>query len=727
MWEVYKFGGTSITKDGFDLIKSIIKNKGEKKIVIVLSAISTVTDTLVDLTENYSEKLFNVVTSKYSSLGRSLNLNTESMAVLNNHFDKLKSLFLNSNDNNLKIGYGEILSTVLLNLYINITLLYSRSIVKKNGDRFLCDLNIFLDYTGDNQSIVMQGFIGSDSNGETVLLSRGGSDTTATLIANTLSSKKVYIYTDVDGLLSADPRFIKNTKLISNIHYDIAQELAASGAKVLHPYSLLPAKEKNIDIIIKNTYNSDSNGTTINNNNNNNNIAVTNEAGVTIFHIKSVNMWNNYGFVYDIFKDFKENNIDVNIITTSQFVISCTTQCAEKIQLKKLKKKLEKKYEVEMIMDSNNISVVGSNISLDTFFIDKLFQITKNYKIHITHFSSNNLSISFIVEKNIHLSLMNDIHDIVVHNYDKWWKIYTNYFITTMQNNNKNSMYFYNLATVIHKCRSLKQMKNVDNLYYAMKANSNKYVLEEIVKQGIGLECVSVEEMHLALNYTDDILFTPNFCNISEYKEAFDMGLTVIVDNVEILSHSIFKNKYYGLRIDINNGSGHHKKVITAGDNSKFGINISDIDKIDNKIDKENILGLHCHSGSGIEDINIWNKNLKILLELAGNFPNLEWIDLGGGLGIDIDPLEIDKTLDIDRKELKLFMEPGRYFVSTAGVLVSNVTQIKRKNEINYLGINTGMNSLIRPALYNAYHDIHNISASYNRDKKKIYNSGSNM
>ena len=155
--------------------------------------------------------------------------------------------------------------------------------------------------------------------------------------------------------------------------------------------------------------------------------------------------------------------------------------------------------------------------------------------------------------------------------------------------------------------------------------------------------------------------------------------------------------------------------MITAGDNSKFGINISDIDKID----KESILGIHCHSGSGIEDINIWNKNLKILLELAGNFPNLEWIDLGGGLGIDIDPLEIDKTLDIDRKELKLFMEPGRYFVSTAGVLVSNVTQIKRKNEINYLGINTGMNSLIRPALYNAYHDIHNISASYNRDKKK--------
>ena len=110
-----------------------------------------------------------------------------------------------------------------------------------------------------------------------------------------------------------------------------------------------------------------------------------------------------------------------------------------------------------MILNSNIISVVGNNISLDTFFIDRLFQVIKKYHIHITHFSSNNLSISFIVEKSIYKQLMNDIHDIIVINYDKWWKIYTNYFIITMLNNNKNSMYFYNLGTIVSKCNLLKK------------------------------------------------------------------------------------------------------------------------------------------------------------------------------------------------------------------------------------------------------------------------------
>ena len=106
-------------------------------------------------------------------------------------------------------------------------------------------------------------------------------------------------------------------------------------------------------------------------------------------------------------------------------------------------------------------------------------------------------------------------------------------------------------------------MKNIDNLYYAMKANSNKTILKTIVSQGIGLECVSIEEINLALDYTEDIIFTPNFCNIMEYDYAFSKNIKVIVDNVDILKNKIFKNKQYGLRLDICNGDGHHKKVVT--------------------------------------------------------------------------------------------------------------------------------------------------------------------
>ena len=562
----------------------------------------------------------------------------------------------------------------------------------------------------------MQGFIGYDNiSKKTQLLSRGGSDTTATLVGNMLNSKKVYIYTDVDGIYTTDPNIISDAEIITNLDYQMAQELSAMGAKVLHPYSIKPAEEKGIEIHIKNTFNSKSLGTIIGSIPSEK-IAVINQKNVNTFHIKSLNMWNNYGFVHDIFKDFSDLGIDVNIITTSQFVVSCTTDNNDIKKLMELYNKLSKRYEVKLFQKSNMISVVGNKIALNNNFMEKLFLVTKNYQVHITHFSSNHLSISFIVENKDALQLNQDIHDIVVYNYDKWWKTYTNYFITNMKNLDKSSIYFYNLKTIGHKCELLKNdLSKVDQVFYAMKANSNHEVLQEITSKGIGLECVSQMEIETALQYTDKILFTPNFCELKEYQYAFQHGVNVIVDNINILKHPIFKNQKYGIRLDPIKGDGHHKKVITSGDDCKFGISLSDLDLLD----KNNVIGLHCHKGSGITNPKLWNENGEFLLKYASLFPNLEWIDLGGGIGVDIDLQELNQELKLDLQGLKLYMEPGRYIVSTAGVLVSKVTQTKTKGNINYLGISTGMNSLIRPTLYNARHEIHNISASYDREKKE--------
>ena len=290
----------------------------------------------------------------------------------------------------------------------------------------------------------------------------------------------------------------------------MAQELSAMGAKVLHPYSIKPAEEKEIEIHIKNTYNSNNPGTIISSTPSEK-IAVINQNNVNTFHIKSLNMWNNYGFVHDIFKDFSDLGIDVNIITTSQFVVSCTTDNNDIKKLMELYNKLSKRYEVKLFQKSNMITVVGNKIALNNNFMEKLFLVAKNYKVHITHFSSNHLSISFIVENNDALPFNRDIHDIVVYNYDKWWKTCTNYFITNMKNLDKNSIYFYNLKTIGHKCELLKNnLSKVNQVFYAMKANSNHEVLQEITSRGIGLECVSQMEIETALQYTDKILFTPN-------------------------------------------------------------------------------------------------------------------------------------------------------------------------------------------------------------------------
>jgi len=131
-------------------------------------------------------------------------------------------------------------------------------------------------------------------------------------------------------------------------------------------------------------------------------------------------------------------------------------------------------------------------------------------------------------------------------------------------------------------------------------------------------------------------------------------------------------------------------------------------------------VGLHAHVGSGILDPDAWTETARSLAELVGAFPDLEWLDLGGGLGVPSRPGQT--ALDLERVErglaglrptlgaLALRLEPGRFLVSEAGVLVSPVTQVRTKGGVRFVGVAAGMNALVRPALYGAWHGIHNLS-----------------
>ena len=182
------------------------------------------------------------------------------------------------------------------------------------------------------------------------------------LIASSLLSDRYEVWTDVNGVFTADPNKIDNAQIIKEINYEQAQELSAMGAKILHPFSILPCKEKNIPIIIKNTFSHNSNNTCIHNIKNKINklYAITDQHNVCVLKITSLNMWNNYGFVYDIFKEFSLLNMDVNIITTSQFSITTTTNEKDMSKIIKLEKVLSKKYNVEVFKDCSILSIVGA-------------------------------------------------------------------------------------------------------------------------------------------------------------------------------------------------------------------------------------------------------------------------------------------------------------------------------------------------------------------------------
>ena len=254
-------------------------------------------------------------------------------------------------------------------------------------------------------------------------------------------------------------------------------------------------------------------------------------------------------------------------------------------------------------------------------------------------------------------------------------------------------------------------------------------MIRRIAKHGLGFECVSPAEIRWVQENAPEvnkktILYTPNFAPKEDYQAGFDEGVNVTLDNLYPLKAwpAVFSGQEVFVRIDLGRGRGHHVHVQTGGTHAKFGIplfELEELKRLSQSLDVK-IVGVHAHTGSGVLQSNTWQEVASRLCQIAETFPDVKIIDAGGGLGVPerpgdvpLDMSIIDDSLEEVRKaypQYQLWMEPGRFLMSEAGVLIAKVTQIKGKGDIDYVGIETGMNSLIRPALYGAYHEIENLS-----------------
>jgi diaminopimelate decarboxylase/aspartate kinase len=287
----------------------------------------------------------------------------------------------------------------------------------------------------------------------------------------------------------------------------------------------------------------------------------------------------------------------------------------------------------------------------------------------------------------------------------------------------------YDLETVDQRLASLTALEPVDRVLYAMKANSNAEILRHVHRAGVGFECVSPGELDRVLELFPDIersevLFTPNFAPRDEYRYGLDLGVQVTLDSSYPLRSwpELFGDTRLFLRIDPGVGRGHHDKVRTAGAQAKFGIPLFELEEVAPlaKSAGATIVGVHAHAGSGILTPEHWEQVADTLAEAASHFPDVHTFDLGGGLGVPEkpaqDPLDLEKVAAglshvKERNPGKsLWIEPGRFVVAESGVIVARVTQTKGKGATRYVGIATGMNSLIRPALYGSYHEIVNLT-----------------
>ncbi len=606
--------------------------------------------------------------------------------------------------------------------------------------------------------IVTQGFIASDDEGNTVLLGRGGSDTSAAYLAAKLRAQRLEIWTDVPGLFSANPRATPTARLLRALHYDEAQEIATSGAKVLHPRCILPARQQRIPLHVYATQAPHLEGTVLTAEGGEGGAqvkAVCTKKGITLISMESPGMWHQVGFLADAFQVFKQHGLSVDLVSTSETNVTVSLDPAantlDNTQVTALVADLSHLCRVQVIGPCASVSLVGRNIRAILHQLGGAFEFFEEQKIYLVSQAANDLNFTFVVDENQGDRLVEQLHELLIRPVpgDKvlgptwqqlfaappggttrvppWWRAQRAGLLAALVE--REAAYVYDLATVRAAARALRELTSLDRVHYSMKANPHREILRTLRGEGIEFECVSRGEVEHLLAICPElepgrILYTPNFAPREEYAWALERGVRVTVDNTFALTAwpGLFRGREIFARLDTGVGRGHHTHVRTAGTRSKFGVPIAELPAFERaaRAAGARITGLEAHVGSGIFDVTSWEHTARLLAAAARTLPEVRVIDVGGGLGVPerldqpgVDLGKLETLLQAVRAEhpgLEVWLEPGRYLVAAAGVLLARVTQLKQKGGVRFVGVATGMNSLIRPALYGSYHEIVNLT-----------------
>jgi diaminopimelate decarboxylase/aspartate kinase len=791
-WIVLKFGGTSVSSSAnWRNIASVVRTRIAESFrpVVVHSALSGITDTLESLLgaallgkhqpvlakiesahRNLAASIEVLPSSRFESFLQELRGLSDQIAATHSVSDAIRARVM---------AMGELLATTLGETFLNQQAIATRWVdarqVLRAEERYgisqaasllsaTCDYApdtaLQADWLTSNEVVITQGFIASSPGGETVLLGRGGSDTSAAYLAAKLGAARLEIWTDVPGLFSANPRAVPNARLLRALHYDEAQEIASNGAKVLHPRCVMPVRQYNIPLHVYATQAPGLEGTIVSSTVSDSAAqlkAIAIKKGITLVSMDSPGMWHQVGFLADAFQIFKEQGLSVDLVSTSETNVTVsldpTANTLGQAALDSLTTALGQLCRVAILGPCASLSLLGQNIRGILHELGSAFELFQDQKIYLVTQAANDLNFTFVIDESQGDRLVQQLHERLIAGIgsDKvlgptwselfedssrpsipslnWWEAPAKRQALLAIGAQHSAAFVYDMASVDNAIAALLGVKSVTRWAYAMKANWHSDILRRIYAAGLTLECVSQGELQHAFASVpglapERVLFTPNFAPKSEYEFGFSRGVRVTLDNIYPLRQwpEVFRGREIFLRIDPGFGRGHHTHVRTAGVYSKFGLPLSEVDDL-RTLTRElgvRVTGLHAHSGSGIFDVANWTETGVLLGGLAHQFPDVSVVDLGGGIGVpeQVGQSELDfaglergvAALAQQFPRIEFWMEPGRYLVAKAGVLVAVVTQLKSKGELQYVGIATGMNSLIRPALYGAHHDIRNLS-----------------
>lgn len=307
-------------------------------------------------------------------------------------------------------------------------------------------------------------------------------------------------------------------------------------------------------------------------------------------------------------------------------------------------------------------------------------------------------------------------------------------------------LYVYDAQVIENQYNKLKSafgdIKSL-RVNFAMKALSNINILKLMRSLGSCVDTVSIQEVHLCLHAgfePEQIGFTPSGVTWSEIEEAVDLKVKIHLDSVPVLEKfgQVYGDTYpVGIRLNPHVMAGGNLKISTAHERSKFGISILQVDDIQRVMRETGLIidGLHQHTGSEIKEAETFLEVAEIMLETAKKFPDLQYLDFGGGFKVPYKPH--DKGTDMAKvgkaiskrfnefcaeygRELTLVFEPGKYIVAECGYLFVQVNVVKHNPSVSFAAVDSGLNHLIRPMMYDSYHEIVNVSNPLN--DKKLYN-----
>ena len=786
---VMKFGGRSVaTADNWQSIAALLQQRIEAGLipVVVHSALAGVSNALEALIAaavcNDVAQRLQRIQATHLELAGELGVDATPLAE---HFETLQQLI----DGVRLVGEaspriharimasGELLATVIGASFLSARGLAAhwcdaRTLLRSRADTHPSERSRFLDakcpfepspklqstLAARGGVVVTQGFIARDLRGDTVLLGRGGSDTSAAYLAAMLEARRLEIWTDVPGFFSADPKAVPTARLLRELHYSEAQEIASAGGAILHPRSISPVRRTGIPLFLACTGHPEWEGTVISESFGEEAPqlkAISLRSGITLISMESMEMWHQVGFLAEAMGCFRNQGLSVDLISTSESNVTVSidvgTSAVDPGVVDALAADLGRLCRVGVIRDCAAITLVGRKIRTILHELAPVLEAFQEQKVHLLTQAANDLNLTFVVDGEHGYRLLQRLHGLLVGRFREgsvfgptweqlrdpapvlepartpWWAARREELVELARKN--GSAYVYDLDSVRASLDALSALRSVDAVFYALKANAHPGIVQAVHEQGGNFECVSpgeIERVVAVLPGIDRkrILFTPNFAPRFEYEWGMRQGVWVTLDNLHPIRHwpELFAGAEIFVRVDTGQGRGHHEHVRTAGVHSKFGVPLFEIEELEALVAGAGarVVGLHAHTGSGILDPENWAQTGDRLTGLTSLFPDVRYLDVGGGLGIAEKPGE--RPLDIVRldaalervkaaaQHVQLWLEPGRYVVAPAGVLVTCVTQHKGKRGVRYLGVGTGMNSLIRPALYGAYHEIVNLS-----------------